>query len=319
MPVTVNLGRRGALRKWLFRLRQSLPNGLRRRVWQANAAVVMAGHPAGQPQGLFRSIELETRTRCNSGCTFCAASIQNDRRPDIRMSDALYDKLLAELAAIGYTGTLKFFVNNEPLLDPRTAPWIAFAKARVPGIRTEVHTNGLKLNPRSGRELLEAGLDCLQINNYSNEGELHRGVKAFLDEVAPQFPDREIRCQLRLLDEQLLNRGGTAPNGQQLAAPLPLPCVLPFEEVVLTADGRVTICCQDHEFEAAVGNFSQQSLQEIWYGEGFTRLRAQLRAADRSGNAFCQACDFKGYRDEHLGPSRRFLNRLVGDLWSPGA
>jgi Iron-sulfur cluster-binding domain len=81
----------------------------------------------------------------------------------------------------------------------------------------------------------------------------------------------------------------------------------------------VTICCQDHEFEAAVGNFSQQSLQEIWFGEGFTRLRAQLRASDRSGNQFCQACDFKGYRDEHLGAGRRFMNRLVGDLWSAGA
>lgn len=314
MPITVNLGR-GALRKWLFRMRRSLPHGLRRWVWQRNAKAVMAAYPAAQAQPLFKSIEIETRTRCNSSCSFCAASIQNDQRPDIRMSDALYDKLLAELSALGYTGTLKFFVNNEPLLDPRTGPWIALAKARVPGIRTEVHTNGLKLNPRSGRELLEAGLDCLYINNYTNDGQLHRGVAAFLAEVAPDFPGREIHCQLRLLDEQLLNRGGTAPNGQELPAALPLPCILPFEEVVLTADGRVTICCQDHYFEAAVGNLTQQSLQEIWFSEGFTRLRAQLRAADRNGNKFCQACDFKGFKDEHLRPGQRLLNRLVGDLW----
>jgi radical SAM protein with 4Fe4S-binding SPASM domain len=315
MPAAVLHGRRGALRQWAFRLRRSLPQGLRLWVWRRNAAAVLAEYPADQPQPLFRSIEIETRTRCNSACSFCAASIQNDKRPDIRMPDALYNKLLAELAEIGYTGTLKFFVNNEPLLDPRTAAWIALAKARVPGICTELHTNGLKLNPRSGRELLEAGLDRLYINNYSNEGQLHRGVAAFLEEVAPDFPDRSVVCQVRLLDEQLLNRGGTAPNGQAIAAPLALPCVLPFEEVVLTADGRVTICCQDHYFEAAVGNLTQQSMQEIWYSEGFTRLRAHLRAADRTGNQFCQACDFKGFKDEHLGPGQRLLNRLVGDLW----
>jgi radical SAM protein with 4Fe4S-binding SPASM domain len=314
MPITVSYGR-SRFRQWLFRIRQSLPRGLRLRVWQRNARAVMAAYPAQAPQPLFQSIELETRTRCNSSCAFCAASIQNDQRPDIRMPDALYDKLLTELAGIGYAGTLKFFVNNEPLLDPRTVAWIALAKARVPDIRTEVHTNGLKLNVSNGRELMEAGLDCLYINNYSNEDKLHRGVLAFLAEVAPAYADREIHCQMRRLDDQLLNRGGTAPNGQSIPQPLPLPCVLPFEEVVVTADGRVTICCQDHNFDAAVGNLNQQTLQEIWFGEGFTQLRKRLREADRTGNAFCQACDFKGYKDEHLRPGQRLLNRLVGDLW----
>lgn len=314
MPVTYHMGRKGWLRNALYRLRRRLPAGWRMRVWKSTAKAVIQRRGYAQQVPLFRSVELETRTRCNSSCSFCAASILTDKRPDIYMPEPLYQKLLRELQELDYDGAIKFFVNNEPLLDKRTADFVRQAKAALPKVTTEVHTNGLKLNPKSGRELLEAGLDLLYINNYSQEGEMHRGVKAFLDEVAPAFPEARIIFQMRLLDEQLLNRGGTAPNGRKLDEPLPLPCVLPFDEVVVTADGRVTICCQDHYFDAAVGNLNESSLHDIWYGKGFQDLRKELLNADRSGNQFCRSCDFRGYKEEHLTSGESLKNRAVGAL-----
>jgi radical SAM protein with 4Fe4S-binding SPASM domain len=314
MGIRYNMGRKGLLRNGLYKLRRSLPNGLRLRIWQRTAARVFARRAYDREVPLFRSVELETRTRCNSSCSFCAASILTDQRPDIYMPDALFEKLILELVTLDYDGAIKFFVNNEPLLDKRTPEFIRKAKAALPKVRTEVHTNGLKLNPKSGRELLEAGLDLLYINNYTQDGRMHNGVEAFLKEVAPDFPAVEIVFHLRLLDEQLLNRGGTAPNGRVLAAPLPLPCILPFDEVVVTADGRVTICCQDHYFESAVGNLNESSLRDIWYGPGFQKLRSDLLRSDRSGNKFCSSCDFRGYKEEHLTSSESYKNRIVGAL-----
>ena len=314
MSVTYHMGRKGWLRNALYRLRRRMPAAWRMRVWKQTAKAVMDRRGYADSVPLFRSVELETRTRCNSSCSFCAASILTDKRPDIYMPEPLYQKLLKELAELNYDGAIKFFVNNEPLLDKRTGDFIRQAKAALPKVTTEVHTNGLKLNPKSGRELLEAGLDLLYINNYSQEGEMHRGVKAFLDEVAPEFPGTRIIFQMRLLDEQLLNRGGTAPNGRKLDAPLPLPCVLPFDEVVVTADGRVTICCQDHYFDAAVGNLNESSLRDIWYGKGFQELRKRLLNADRSANEFCRSCDFRGYKEEHLTSGESLKNRAVGAL-----
>lgn len=314
MPVQHLHGQRSGLRKALFALRGRVPRGLRLGVWGWIGRRIFKERGFEKGQGLFRSIELETRTRCNSTCTFCAASIQNDKRPDIYMPEPLYVKLLDELAGLDYDGAIKFFVNNEPLLDARTARFIQMTKERLPRVRTEVHTNGLKLNVRNGRELLEAGLDLLYINNYTSTNEVHRGVKAFLEEVAPDFPDREIVCHVRLLDERLLNRAGTAPNAEPEPRSLALPCILPFEEVVVTADGRVTICCQDHSFDAAVGNLNSERLQDIWYGSGLSALRAQLMKGDRSGHQLCNGCDFRGYKDEHLGSGTRVLHRMVGDL-----
>jgi radical SAM protein with 4Fe4S-binding SPASM domain len=314
MAIHYKMGRRRAAQRLLYRMRASLPASLRLRVWQRTARRIFARKGYAQHVPLFRSVELETRTRCNSTCSFCAASILTDQRPDVYMPEPLYDKLIAELAALDYDGAIKFFVNNEPLLDKRTATFIRKAKTALPSVKTEVHSNGLKLNPKSGRELLEAGLDLLYINNYTQDGQIHRGVQAFLEEVAPAFPAVEIVLHMRLLDERLLNRGGTAPNGRQVAATLELPCILPFDEVVVTADGRVTICCQDHAFEAAVGNLNDQPLQAIWYGEGFQKLREQLLRHDRSGNKFCKACDFRGYKEEHLNAVESLRNRAVGAL-----
>lgn len=313
MAVRYHYGRQGVLRNWLYQLRKWVPFGIRVRVWRRNGHRVMRRRRYASETPFFRSIELETRTRCNSSCSFCAASILTDQRPDILMPDVLYHKIIEELAAREYDGAIKFFVNNEPLLDKRTSDFVRLARERVPTALTEVHTNGLRLNVRNGRELLEAGLQLLVINNYSDQGKMHRGVKAFLEEVAPDFPDCEIRWHLRELKEELLNRGGTAPNGTLVDAPLALPCLLPFEEMVVTADGRVTICCQDHYFESAVGNVRDQSLAEIWNSEGFRRLRAQLLRGDRSQNKFCQVCDFKGFKEEHLTGSESILTRAIGD------
>ncbi len=315
MGVTYNYGRKGLFRNLFHQLRRLVPRPFRLHTWRKTGTnLIDRNHYAAQTP-LFRSIEIETRTRCNSSCSFCAASILADDRPDVYMSEDLYHKIIDELVTLDYDGSIKFFVNNEPLLDKRTPVFVRTAVERLPKVRTEVFTNGLKLNPRRGRELMEAGLHLLYINNYTEDGKTHRGVQAFLDEVAPDYPEREIVFHLRMLNEKLQNRGGTAPNLGALPKPLPLPCLLPFEELIITADGRVTICCQDHYFNSAVGNANQQSLQDIWFNPAMQEIRSQLAKGDRSQHKLCKGCDFRGFKEEHLSPKESKKNRIVGDLW----
>ncbi|MCB9232586.1 MAG: SPASM domain-containing protein [Bacteroidia bacterium] len=314
MSIEYNWGRKGLFRKLMHGMRKRLPAEKRIRLWQKTAKAVFERKKYAQKVPLFTAIELETRTRCNSTCSFCAASILTDQREDKYMPESLFEKILDELVSLDYRGTVRFFVNNEPLLDKRTPDFVREVKRRLPHATTEVQTNGLKLNPANGRELMEAGLDVLFINNYTDKGKMHRGVNAFLAETAPDFPDRRIQFNLRQVDEKLLNRGGTAPNGELPAASLPLPCILPFDEIVVTADGRVTLCCQDHYFKEEKGNVNRQTLQEIWYGEGFQRLRAALLQGDRSTSDFCKVCDFRGFKNEHLTEKEIRRNRWVGDM-----
>lgn len=316
MPFTIRDSQRGMFRAFLHRIRKTVPEGLRAGIWRHTAQKVFErmGFDSGVP--LFSIIALETRTRCNSACSFCQASILTDQRQDLLMPDDLIDKVFQELISLKYAGRIQFFVNNEPLLDKRMVALVERAVRDLPEALTEVHTNGMKLNARIGRELLAAGLHILHINNYSDTNELPPGTEAFIREVVPEYPEREILLHRRRLTQVLQNRAGTAPNAEALHRSLQVPCVYPFEYLGITWNGDVAICCQDHYFSQIMGNIRQKSLSEIWYGDAFMKVRGLLREGNRSAQTFCAGCDFRGYKEEHLTPAESVLNRAVGTLWN---
>ena len=167
--------------------RNAIRQSLRIAIWRWTSTRIFKRFQFDENVPVFSSIEIETRTRCNSACSFCGASVLADKRPDLRMPDEMFDKIISELRDIKFKGSIHFFINNEPLLDPRLADMVRKAKTEVPSAKTEVQTNGLKLNVKNGRELLSAGLDVLYINNYSDEGKIPAGVLKFMDEVAPDL------------------------------------------------------------------------------------------------------------------------------------
>ena len=76
-------------------------------------------------------------------------------------------------------------------------------------------------------------------------------------------------------------------------------CGRPFSpDVVIRAgglDGRsgaVAPCCQvlGRDEEAVLGHTSESTIEEIWYGEAYERLREQHRTGDYPD--FCKGCDF---------------------------
>ncbi len=305
----------GPVRRMLRAVRAKVPAKAKLGVWRSTAKAVLKRRRWKEGESLFRAIEIETRTLCNSACSFCGASVLHDQRDDLLMPQALFRKICDELASHSFDGTIRLFVNNEPLLDRRLPELIRMAKETCGKATIEVQTNGIKLNPDKGRKILEAGLDRLIVNNYSDDGNVHHGVAKFFAEVAPLFPDREITLVMRKLNEKLQNRAGTAPDSEALRNPLTLPCILPFDEIVLTANGNVSICCQDLEFSHSVGNVNDTSLEEIWFGGEFAALRLELAKGNRGWHPLCSGCDFRGYKEEHMTGRESVGNRVVGGYW----
>ena len=92
---------------------------------------------------LFRTVFFELRTRCNSRCSFCAAAVQFEKRPDATMPFDLYAKAIDDLAGIGYEGAIAYHVNNDPLVVPgfdlrggSAAPGLP-VRARAAGLETD--------------------------------------------------------------------------------------------------------------------------------------------------------------------------------------
>ena len=275
------------------------------------------------PHRLFSSVEIETINRCNSTCSFCPVNKRSDPRPRAYMSAELFSKIIDDLAALDYAGKLALHSNNEPLLDESIVERVREARRKCPRAFVFIYTNGTRLKLDLARQLLDAGIDLIRIDNYSDRLKLHRNigelVEAFRHPPDVAHADR-IRIVVRRLNEVLSNRGGAAPNKPSARDDSyryyeSASCRYPFDQLVIRPDGKVSLCGNDAYGQVTLGDTSRQSLLEIWHGEDYGRLRAELATNGRRNLPVCNRCDVHTFDpDVFLGRSRvlRFLNRALG-------
>ena len=103
---------------------------------------------------------VEPTNACNLDCATCFRHGWDE--PIGRMSDASFGAILEGLAALDELPTVYFGGIGEPLSHRQTINWVA--KAHALGARTELITNGMLLNERAGRDLIDAGLDLLWVS-----------------------------------------------------------------------------------------------------------------------------------------------------------
>ena len=274
------------------------------------------------PGRLFSWVEIETINRCNSTCSFCPVNLRVDPRPLATMSDALYTRIIDDLNALGYAGKLALHSNNEPLLDERIVERVHYARSRCPQAYLFLYTNGTRLDTDLAWRLIEAGIDLIRIDNYSDRLKLHRNLRQLVDDFRhPPYAEHacRIRIVIRRLNEVLSNRGGTAPNKSpqqdhsyryyQAAS-----CRYPFHQLVIRPDGKVSLCGNDPYGQVTLGDAARQSLAEIWHGEDYRRLRAELSMNGRRNLPVCNTCDVHTFDpDVFLGHSGmlRALGRVI--------
>lgn len=81
------------------------------------------------------------------------------------------------------------------------------------------------------------------------------------------------------------------PEGKTKDVPR-LRCHLPWQEMIIQADGTVEPCCYwtaHGNANPPLGNINKSSIDEIWNGEGYQRLRANMAAGDLTA-AGCANC-----------------------------
>ena len=264
---------------------------------------------------LFSTVYFELRTRCNGTCSFCAASVQNETRPDISMDFELYKKVIFELVDLNYKGKIGFHVNSEPLLIKNIDEYITFAREHLKDSWIQILSNGKSLNSVNGKKIINAGIDELSLNVYNDnlKADLPKNIKKFEVEVLYKlFNKKQIysghvnrkpegkfinyNIFRRLLTEVLTNRAGTSPNkksNKSISGDYGF-CEFPSEQFNITANGNVSQCCCDLSFSNIMGNIKNQSLKEVWSGEKFLELRKNLLNGNREDSPICSKCDFFG-------------------------
>lgn len=121
-----------------------------------------------------RRIYFEPTTRCSLACRTCIRHSWDQGPADLDY--ALFADLVAQLRSFPQMESAHFAGFGEPLLHPRILDMLA--AVREAGARTEMTTNGLLLDERTARGLVEVGLGTLIVSVDGVEPGTYRSVRA---------------------------------------------------------------------------------------------------------------------------------------------
>jgi radical SAM protein with 4Fe4S-binding SPASM domain len=255
---------------------------------------------------------LEQTFKCNLRCPSCIQGYRKATAPFAveRMTDALYERIIAEARAEGLC-SLSMHVNDEPLLVANLAERIAMA--RDAGIMDIIMTtNGNLMTAEKARAVIEAGITHLLFSIDAASPETYEKVRpggrfekvlAGIDHVnavrgatmMPILRASFVKSALNAHEEEAFHRvfGGRVDyidvqtfgsykdfnrhlrqsGGSRCEEPPPFLCEMPFNRMVVRSNGDVLPCCSFYGYEIVVGNILTHSIRDIWRGEAMHRLR----------------------------------------------
>lgn len=239
---------------------------------------------------LFQHIEIETYNRCNGVCSFCPVSVGNEKRPLMKMDEGLFRRIIDQLSELDYSGRLATFSNNEPFLDERIVSFNRYAREKLPKAHMHLFTNGTVLKLEDFIEIMNY-LDELVIDNYNQELKLIPSVKKIVAycEEHPELKER-VTVVTRKPVEVRTSRGGDAPNREKSDYMASFGCVMPFKQMIVRPDGKVSLCCNDPYGKCTMGDLSVENVKDVWYGEKFRKVREAIRKG-RGNYQACRYCD----------------------------
>ncbi|MCB2185388.1 MAG: SPASM domain-containing protein [Deltaproteobacteria bacterium] len=239
----------------------------------------------------FTQVLLETRTDCNRRCAFCPQG--HARRPFQQMSWEVFRRVIDELVRLEFAGRIALFMTNEPLLDERLPEMLAYARAASPRFFLDINTNGMILSVDKVDQLLAAGLDNLNIQDYRTPEDRAAGRKSphIAAVLAAYGANPKLDYVERSTQEVLSSRAGHVPK--TAGGPVACFCSFPFRKLAVAPDGEVVLCCMDYHYQERLGNVMAAGLEEIWQGPGFRAFREALLKRERPG--LCAKCDECSY------------------------
>ncbi len=243
-----------------------------------------------KPFPLFKYVEIETMNRCNGLCSFCPVNRKADKREFKKMDEKLFTSIIEQLKKLDYDGYIGLYSNNEPLMDRRIFDFVKYAKESLPNAFHYLITNGTLLNIEKYDTLMKY-LNRIIIDNYSDDGQLIKPVKEvseYIEDKSELMDHTDIAN--RKMTEVLSSRAGQANNRKKVTI-LASSCLLPFQQLIVRPDGKISLCCNDALGEFTMGDLTKESLTEIWYGKSYTKIRKKLTVS-RQEISLCKNCDF---------------------------
>lgn len=244
------------------------------------------------------SANLELTNHCNLKCSFCPTGNGLLARPKGFMEPEVFRRALQGAGPLEF---MLLFQWGESLLHPQFGPLAR--EAREHGARTLVTTNGTLLDERRTETLLDAGLDRITVS-VDGDAESHAAIRGVplarteggLDRLLAERDRRGLETAIDVSmvvspeTEQAVDAFEARYEGRaDRVQKIPLltkgerrtRCREPWRGgLVVLQDGRVTVCCVDHDGELTFGDVQKDSLKSLWNGKAMQELRARHVSGD---------------------------------------
>tara|TARA_Y100001963_G_scaffold147078_1_gene222901 strand:- start:106 stop:1095 length:990 start_codon:yes stop_codon:yes gene_type:complete len=272
---------------------------------------------------MFSSVQIQTYEFCNLKCDFCPNHyIIWDRLEDKKkgipyniMSVENYTKIVKNLAKLGFQGRFSPYLMNEPLLDKdRIVEFIRIARKHLgPKVFIQMDTNGTGLTSKFLGEMIDAGLNRIQIDDYFNDEYAHRMIEAcrpfndhkdFYFIISSNYNVEQVKkkddvSKYRTGEKAhygpptYWNRGGLVNVNPDIPVPQK-DCDFPSSQLYIKWDGDAILCCCDWEYKVVHGNVLETSIEEVWTNESYEHYRKTLKEGRRDLLRMCRKCNKGG-------------------------
>ncbi|MBU1125903.1 MAG: radical SAM protein [Candidatus Omnitrophica bacterium] len=270
------------------------------------------------------TFNIEPTNACNLHCAICPRDKSSRKIGYIEWP--LLQKIIDESLQFGPRHFI-LYKDGEPLLHPRIVDMVRAVKSAHSGNTVYISTNGMLLDDKMSRALIEAGLDQIQISLDAIDpdtyrkvrgGELERleeNVRTFIQNrgsrVKPVVTlqiikmhetqreiERFIRTWKKFRVECIVSTfhswGGVKDNVslREAASGHRYPCGELWFAPAISWEGKVSICCVDWNEQEVLGDLKEQSFSRIWQGEKIRRYRQYHLTGEYQKIALCDKCTF---------------------------
>lgn len=201
------------------------------------------------------------------------------------MDEALWKKIIDELADLKYAGRISFHFYGEPLLDKRIVKFVAEAREKCPQSHIRIMSNGDMLTETFLQDLIKHGLHNILVTNYDEED------NQTLIELSKKYPKHLTYRSYK--DFTLKNRAGSLFDEHNTI--VDTPCLRPSRQFVINWKGNVLLCCNDYYEEYVMGNVRSDLIKTIWNSKKLRKYQRILsKEGGRNSIPLCQGCNTKG-------------------------
>lgn len=274
--------------------------------------------------------EIETVNACNARCVMCTIK-EWEGNDSAVMKDELFQKFVDEVSQFNdWIEIICLNRDGEPTLDKKLPLKIKQLKD-VGIKKVRIVTNAQRLTNKFAQQILEAGIDEVMFSIDSIEKETYEKIRIGLDfdtvfnnildyiqlrndininskitirmvEMPQTMPGKEKWLSFwksKVSDKDSVYTMPMHNWGNQLEEEVEKKvnfystkaCISPFSSVAIHSDGKIGICAADYNTKHHMGDFSKESIQNIWQGENFNDVRIAHLNKNRNKYSICRGCD----------------------------